>query len=78
MNFVFEPMPALQRYIYHSPRSQETGSKALLSSLVFKKKYVLFFKHFRHFFNTVKLDDGWPESEKRCFSSSSEDGSRKR
>ena len=27
---------------------------------------------------TMKLDDGWPESEKDVFSSSSEDGSRKR
>ena len=26
----------------------------------------------------LKLDDGWPESEKKCFSSSSEYGSRKK
>ena len=43
MNFVFEPIPALQRYIYPSPRSQETGSKALLNSLALKNVKILTF-----------------------------------
>ena len=40
--------PALQRYIYHSPRSKETGSKALLNSLVLKNVKILTFFTFFH------------------------------